>query len=463
MTTVNEVPASLPGKLKEWPGPQGHWLLGCMRPLQNDPLTFHRENGQKYGDYVRIRILPGINMYSLSDPDGIEHVLYRNLKNYRKPDLFNTQVSLLAGNGILVSEGDFWLRQRRLSQPAFLKNRVPDFGPVIGNAVDRFISEWGQRDGSTAIDVVPEMMRLAMRIASMSLFSTDISGNADAIGHAFRVTFSHVSDKMNGRPTFPLWVPTRHNREFNQSKALLDKVVLELVESRRQSSTPQRDVLQMLLAAQDEESGTGMTDQQLRDEVLTLLTAGHETIGAALSWTWHLLSLNPEIQSDLAREVSGVLNGRTPTPADLPKMPLATAVFEESMRLYPPAWGMPREAIEPDVINGYPVPAKAIVNLSQWVTHRHPAFWKEPDRFDPSRFLPGAAHDRPRMAYFPFGGGPRICIGNHFALQEGPLVIAALIQKFDFAPVPGHKIVPDATFTLRPKTGVPLFVRNRSA
>ena len=463
MTATNENSMTQGDKKpKAWPGPRGHWLMGCVRPLQTDPLAFHLKTWREYGDYVHIRILPGISMYSLTDPAGIEHVLYKNHKNYRKPDFFNSTVSLLAGNGILVSEGEFWLRQRRLSQPACLKNRLGSFGPVIGNATERFVHEWEQRVGRDPIDIVPEMMQLALRIASMSLFSTDISGDADNIGKAFRIAFEHVSAKMNGRPTFPLWVPTRHNRDFRNSKELLDRVVLELIESRRRSATTGNDVLAMLLAAQDEESGTGMTDQQLRDEVLTLLTAGHETIGAALSWTWHLLSHNPEIQTALADDVSRHLNGRTPTSADLPQLPLVTAVFEESMRLYPPAWGMPREAIEPDEINGYPIPKKAIVNLSQWITHRHPAFWKDPDRFDPSRFLPGADASRPRTAYFPFGGGPRICVGNHFAMQEGPLVIAALIQRFQFAPLPGHVVIHDATFTLRPKNGVPLFISARA-
>ncbi len=446
---------------KSWSGPNGNWLLGCMRALQTDPLNFYKKTWQTYGDYARIRIVPRMYLYLLADPAAVEHVLYKNHKNYRKPDFFNKPVSLLAGNGILSSEGDFWLRQRRLSQPAFLRNQVTKFGQHMVAGTDVLIQEWEQAESGRTLDVLPEMMRLALRIVSTALFSTDISGEADAIGHAFRVTFGHVSDKMNGRPTPPLWVPTRHNRAFNHSKALLDRVVLGLIETRRQSRTPTNDVLDMLLAAQDEESGTGMTDQQLRDEVLTLLTAGHETVGAVLSWTWHLLSEHPAIQESLHDEVSAHLQGRTPTPEDLPQLPLATAIFEETMRLYPPAWGQPRESIHADDINGYPIPPKAIVTVSQLLTHRHPAFWKEPDRFDPERFLGQRGLERPKMAFFPFGGGPRMCIGNHFAMLEGPLVIAALAQRFHFASAPGHTVVPDATFTLRPKTGVRAIVRKR--
>jgi cytochrome P450 len=463
MATVDEkIPPAPSSSEKKWPGPRGNWLLGCMRPMQNDPLKFYPEMWRTYGDYVRIRIVPGMYLHYLVDPAAIEHVLLKNHKNYRKPDFFNKPVRMLAGNGIIVSEGDFWLRQRRLSQPAFLRNQVGKFGPHVVTATDALMDEWDRAGAERTIDLVPEMMRLALRIASTSLFSTDISGEADAIGRAFRVSFAQVSDKMNGRPTPPLWIPTRRNREFRQGKALLDRVVLELIEARRRSRTPANDVLDMLLAAQDEETGTGMTDQQLKDEVLTLLTAAHDTIGAALSWAWHLLGQHPEIQEALHDEAAGVLSGRTPGVEDLPRLPMATAVFEETMRLYPPAWGMPREAIGDDVVEGYPIPAKGLVTLSQLVTHRHPAYWKEPDRFDPARFLPGADRDRPKMAYFPFGGGPRVCIGNHLAMLEGPLVLAALAQRFRVTSDPGHAVIPDATFTLRPKTGVRAVVRRRA-
>ncbi len=461
MTAVSEstLPAPVTPK-KAWPGPRGHWLLGCMRPMQNDPLNFYQQTWKEYGDYVRIRIVPRMYLYYLADPIAIEHVLSENHKNYRKPDFFNKPVRMLAGNGIITSEGNFWLRQRRLSQPAFLRNQVVKFGPLIGAAAERLIREWEQGGAEQTIDIVPEMMRLGLRIAGTTLFSTDISGEADSIGDAFRVTFGQVSAMMNGKPRLPLWVPTRRNREFRRSKELIDRVVLELIESRR-AGEPMHDVLGMLLAAQDKESGTGMTDQQLRDEVITLLTAAHETVGATWSWALHLLAEHQDVQQALRDEASGRLSGRTPTVEDLPHLPLATAVFEESMRLYPPAWGMPRESIDADEINGYPIPAKALVTVSQLVAHRHPAFWKEPDKFDPSRFLPGAGLDRPKFAYFPFGGGPRVCIGNHFALIEGPLVLAALAQRFHFTSAPGHVVIPDPTFTLRPKTGVRMIVRRR--
>jgi cytochrome P450 len=265
---------------------------------------------------------------------------------------------------------------------------------------------------------------------------------------------------MNGKFMPPLYVPTPRNLEFKRSKALLDRVVLELIASRRKEQA-QDDVLSLLLAARDEESGAKMTDQQVKDEVITFFTAGHETTAAALAWAWYLLAQHPQAQEDLHDEARARLQGRMPSADDLQHLPLATAVFEESMRLYPPAWGIPRETIDEDEVDGYPLPKKAIITLSQWTTHRHPAYWSEPDSFRPERFLTGAGEGRPKYAYFPFGGGPRACIGNFFALLEGPLVLAALAQRFSFTLVREHEVIPDATFTLRPKTGVKVVLRKR--
>jgi cytochrome P450 len=259
---------------------------------------------------------------------------------------------------------------------------------------------------------------------------------------------------MNSPSLIPTWFPTPSNLAFTRAKRLLDRVVLDLIVARRQAASRPEDLLSLLLAAQDEESGVGMTDQQVKDEALTLLTAGHETVGAALSWTWYLLGQHPQVQGDLHDEIRGKLQGRRPTLDDLPNLPLTKAVFEESLRLYPPAWGQPRESIQSDEIDGFPIPAKAIITLNQWVTHRHPDFWDEPEKFKPERFLPGQAESRHKFAYFPFGGGPRVCIGNTFAMLEGPLVLATIVQRFRIELAPGQTVFPDPTFTLRPKNGV---------
>jgi cytochrome P450 len=462
MTATAIHPAKPVRAVKKWPEVRGRWLMGCLRQVQRDPLGLYHGAWREHGDYVRLRAMAGFYFYLLAHPDAVEHVLHSNHKNYRKPDSANHSIGLLAGNGILTSEGDFWRKQRRLMQPAFLRQQVVKLSSHMVDSTDGFIRQWEQAEDGRTLDIVPEMMRLALRIASTSLFSADISGEADSIGQAYRTAFEYVSLKMNGRLMFsPLWMPTRRNRRFRQAKALLDGVVLDLIAQRRHEPA-KSDVLDLLLAAQDEESATGMTDGQLKDEALTLLTAGHETTGAALSWAWFLLATHQDVQHALHEQVSAHLRGRLPAAEDLPSMPLATAVFEETMRLYPPAWGLPRETIDEDEICGYPIPAKATIILMQQIVHRHPDFWTQPDQFDPERFLPPRNSGRAKFAFFPFGGGPRICIGNQFAMLEGPLALAALAQRFHFTLVPNQLIIPDATFTLRPKNGVYLTVRKHS-
>jgi cytochrome P450 len=447
---------------KRWPVVHGRRLSGVMRDVQMRPLELYWNAWREHGDYVSLRALPGVYFFLLAHPDAIEHVLQHNHKNYRKPDSFNHSIDLLTGNGVINSEGEVWRRQRRLMQPAFLKNAVNRLAQYMSESVARLIDQWNQAADGRTHDVLPEMMRLALRIASTSLMGTDISADADSIGQAYRTAFEYVSLKMNARLMFqPLWLPTRRNREFRHAKSLLDRVVLDLI-ARRRGGPAANDVLDRLLAAQDEESGARMSDEQVKDEAITLLTAGHETVGASLAWAWYLLAEHPQVQQELFEQASGHLSGRVPAAEDLSSIPLATAVFEETMRLYPPAWGMPRESIEADSICGYPVPAKAMLITSQMIVHRHPDFWQQPDKFDPTRFLAGNGANRHRFAFFPFGGGPRICIGNHMAMLEGPLVLAALAQRFQFALAPEQTIVADPTFTLRPKYGVRVILRKRS-
>jgi cytochrome P450 len=437
-------------------------LFGCLRAFQRDQLNFLRGVWQAYGDYVRIPTLPGFAVYLLADPAAIEHVLVKNHKNYRKLGFLTRPIRLVIGNGLFTSEGDFWLRQRRLSQPAFLRGAIVRLSAPMTAAVDGLIRTLEAAPDGQMVDMATEMTRVVLHIACATLFGADVGPDADAIVAGQRAIFDLVRRKMDNPLTAPLWVPTRRNRSFRAAKSLLDAVVLRLIEARRRSGPAANDVLDLLLAARDEESGTGMSDQQLKDEVITLLFAGLDTTTAGLSWAWHLLARHQDVQEALHDEAAVWLAGRTPTAKDLPHVPLATAVLEEALRLYPPAPGVPRQAVEPDEINGYPVPAKAIVTVSQWVTHRHPLYWDEPDRFRPERFLPGHARERPKFAYFPFGGGPRVCIGNTFALIESALVLAGLAQRFHFKPADSRKVELETTFVLRPKCALNLVVRKRS-
>jgi cytochrome P450 len=447
--------------MKSWPEHRGRWLRGCLRQVRADPLGFFTAVRRQCGPHVRIRALPGAWFYLLTHPDAVEYVLQKNHKNYRKSDILIGPLRLLMGNGLFSSEGDFWLRQRRLMQPAFHRQQIAALSRHTTAAAAALVADWERGESGRVLDVAPAMMRLSLQVAGTTLFSHDISGDADTLGRAFRVVFAHVSRRMNSRLTPPLWLPTRANREVRHAKELLDRVVLEVIEARRRHGPGAGDLLDLLLAAHDEESGTRMTDQQLHDEVLTLLTAGHDTVGAALSWAWHLLGQDPAVQEALADEARGHLGGRPPDIDDLPHLPLARAVFDEALRLYPPAPGVMREPLHDDDIGGRPLPAKALVMLIAYVTHRDPTWWDEPEKFKPERFLPGAGAGRPKFAYFPFGGGPRVCIGNTFALTEGPLILAALAQRFRLEPVPGEAIVPDTTFTLRPKNAVRMRLHRR--
>jgi cytochrome P450 len=431
-----------------------------MPEVARDPLGLYERAWREHGDVVRLRALPGIHFFLLVHPEAVEHVLVKHQKNYRKPDSFYRTVGLLAGKGLLTDEGPSWLAQRRMAQPAFARPRLSALdGPVV-RATQTLLEHWDRGTDDQVCDILPEMMRLSLAIAGTTLFSADVSAEADAIGGAFRDAFAHVSYRMNHPFAAPAWLPTPANRRFARTKALLDRVVLDLI-ARRQAGEAHDDLLELLMAARDEETQGRLSERQLLDSVLTLLTAGHETVGASLAWTWYLLGKHPEVQHAVHDEVDSTLGGRSPTTADLTGLPLCRAVFEEALRLYPPAWGLPREAIEADQVGGSTLPARSVIVLAQFLTHRHPEFWTDPNRFLPDRFLGEAPAGRHRFAYFPFGGGPRSCIGSQFALIEATLVLATVAQRYALELIPDHPVVPDPTFTLRPRYGLKVGLRRR--
>lgn len=442
---------------------RGHWLSGNVREVQQGPLALYARAREQFGDVVRLRAIPSVYWYLVTHPNDVEHVLQTNQRNYRKPEVFSKAVGLIAGRGLLTSEGDFWRHQRQLAQPAFHRERLAALATLITDAAESTAEGWTQHAQSGAsVNVAAEMIRLTLKIVSLALFSTEISDKADRVGPATRVAFEHANYRMSHPLALPERIPTRRNRRFLKAKRRLDELVFAIINERRRTGEDRGDLLSMLLLTRDEETGEGMSDQQLRDEVITLLLAGHETTAAALSWTWYLLSLHPDVEHKLLAELAQVLSGRTPTFDDLPHLSYTTMVFEESMRLYPPAWGQPRQAIADDRIGGYHIPAGAIINLCQWLTHRHPDFWENPEQFDPERFTQERAAKRPRFAYFPFGGGARQCIGNNFAMMEAQLILATLAQHFSLVLVPRHPVEPDPTFTLRPRYGMLMTLHVRS-
>ncbi len=440
-------------------GPRGHFLLGSAPAMQHDRLGFLLRLTQDYGDVVHVRFLfwPA---YMVNSPDGVKHVLQENHRNYNK-DLFTyTVFHPFVGKGLLTNDGQSWLHQRRLIQPTFHRKHLATFGTLMTGAAVAMLERWqGSAGHNEPLNVAVEMMRLTQGIVGQALFSVDLSKETDTIGQAITTLSELVSDYIYA-PFPPLGVPTTRNRRMQSALRTLDRFVYSLITQRRQQlvDTETDDLLSLLLSARDEETGQGMNDKQLHDEVITLLVAGHETTANLLTWCWYLLSQHPHVERRLYAELNEVLGGELPALERLPELPYTRMVLEETLRLYPPAWVFSRKAIAEDEIGGYHIPANSMIWLSPYTTHRHPAFWEQPEVFDPERFTPERSAGRPHYAYFPFGGGPRQCIGNNFAMMEAQLILATVAQRYRLHLVPGHPVEPQALVTLRPRYGLQMTV-----
>lgn len=431
------------------PGPRNP-LSGLRFLRLETSLGYLCDTFKRYGDVVRYRLGPW-PVFLIAHPEGIKYVLQDHHTNYVKSQDYLLLKQLL-GEGLVTSEGQLWLRQRRLIQPIFHRQRIADFGALMSKATLEMLDGWEAMaaEGRT-FDVADEMSRLTLRIVGRALLSVDLSSEADAIGRALRTAnerFGHFDLGM----LLP-WLPTRRNRIAHEASSTLRALVDEVIAARRRENRDCGDLLSMLLAARDE-GGQPMNDRQVRDEVLTLILAGHETTAMALSWTWYLLSQHPAVERKVERELRDVLSDRPPKATDLPNLHYTGMVIDESMRLYPPVWAVGRSPIEDDEICGYHVPKRSMIVLSQYVTHRHPAFWEDPDRFEPDRFSAENSQRRPRYAYFPFAGGPRQCVGNLFALTEANLVLATIAQRYRLRLVEGHPVELQPLVTLRPRYGI---------
>jgi cytochrome P450 len=409
-----------------------------------------------YGDIVTMRYY-NFRVFFISHPDYIEQVLVTDNRKFIKGRILRKNKQLF-GNGLLTSEGDFWLRQRRLAQPAFHRGRVASYADTMVRFASRMASEW--RDGAER-DIHAEMMRLTLSIVAKTLFDADVDREAKRVGHALEAIMQLNSDFRKLILT-PTWLPTPRKIRATIATAKLNRIIYRFIDERRVSGIDNGDLLSMLLAARDDD-GSRMTNRQLRDEAITIFLAGHETTANALSWTWMLLAQNPQVETKLHEELDAVLGGRTPTVDDLPSLRYTGHVVAESLRLYPPAWGMARVAIEDTEIAGYPIPKGCGVSLAQWVVHRDPRWFDAPLEFRPERWEGDLLKRLPRFAYFPFGGGPRQCIGNNFAVMEASLLLATLAQQFRISLIPCKEIIPAASITLRPKTGIWGKIEKRSS
>jgi cytochrome P450 len=452
MTEATAIGRSPSGRIA--PGPEGYPLLGSLPNMWGDPLPFLLKSTLEHGDIVRLRFGPKA-AHVLTRPEHIKYVLQDNQKNFSKDTRGFITLRSFLGMGLLTSDGDTWLRQRRIAQPAFHRQKIAALGASMVRSAEAAAEGWGQHVRSgRAIDVAAEMMKLTLRIAGETLLSTDVSREAETVGRALTVMLREARRRIVAAYSLPLSLPTRRNRQLNAAMSALDALVYRMINERRRSGGGPEDLLAMLLNARDADTGEAMNDKQLRDEVLTIFVAGHETTANALAWTFYLLSKFPAAARKIRAELAEVLGGRSPTEGDLPRLKYTSMVLDESMRLYPPAWMFTRAARQDDEIGGYFIPKGSFLFLSPYLVHRKPSLWEDPEGFDPERFAPERAASIPRFAYFPFGGGPRQCIGNTFALMESVLLLAVFLQKYRLDLVPGHPVELEPLVTLRPKHGV---------
>jgi cytochrome P450 len=440
----------------EPPGPKGGWFgLGLARRFRRTPLTFLPELARTFGDLVCLRLGP-FRTYFAFRPDLIHEVLAGKAKCFRRWAWQTAVLRQWDGNGLVLSEGDFWRRQRRLVQPAFQPRRFAAYGTAMVAATRRLLDRWAEEAGKP-VEIVQRMTGLTLEIIAKVLFDVDVSADVRCLGEAVAVLSDTAMHEMSTPLRLPDWLPLPGKRRKRWAMRYLDETIRRIIRERRASKEDKGDLLSMLLLAADEEGdGQGMTDEQARDEAMVLFLAGHDTTAAALAWVSYLLARHPEVQRRLAAEVRTVLGGREPTADDVARLPYTEAVLKETLRLYPPAWiWFAREAVEDVELGGFTIPRGGIVYVTPWVTQRDPRWFPEPARFNPDRFTPGHTAALPPCAYFPFGAGPRVCVGNAFAMTEMVLVMACLAQRFHLALAPDQG-EPELSplLALRPRGGV---------
>jgi cytochrome P450 len=435
--------------LFELNGPEGNSIVGNLADLGRDPLGFLTHCAQEYGDIVPLRL--GLTSACLlTNPDYIEQVLTDRQQFIKSPG-FRVLKTLL-GEGLLTNEGDSWLRQRRLAQPVFHQKKISGYGTVMVDYTERMLKSW--QDGETR-DIHADMMRLTLSIVMKTIFNSDVDdGEAQTVAHALDVAMNWFESKRSQGYLVWEWFPRPENISYRQAIAHMDETIYGIIQQRRNSNEDPGDLLSMLMNAKDEEDNSQMSDKQLRDELATLMLAGHETTANALSWTWMLLSQHPEVRTKLQEELSRVLDGRSPEIADIPQLSYTEKVVKESMRLYPPVSIFGREVVSDAQIGDVALPKGSIILISQWVMHRSPRYFDNPETFEPKRWENDLEKKLPRGVYIPFGDGPRVCIGKGFALMEAVLLLATISQRFEIDLVPDAPIVPQPSITLRPEQGI---------
>jgi cytochrome P450 len=437
------------------PGPKSRGIIGNFPMGSEDPLGLFTRWSREFGDIFHYRVL-NRHIYFLNHPDLIKEVLVTHHQNFIKGEAvrFNRRIF---GDGLVANEGAPWAQQRRIIQPAFHRESIESYADTMVAYTERMLATW--RDGETR-DIHQDMMRLTLEIVAMALFSVEIASDRDRVSVALNTLMELTSGARMLLPAGLRLVPTPGNLRYLRAVRQLDEIVYGLIRQRQATDRTYQDLLATLLQARYEDGGS-MPNRQLRDEVMTLLLTGHETTAVSLSWTWYLLSQHPEVEQKLWAELRRVLNGRSPRMSDLPGLPYLERVIKESIRLYPPVWALVRNPVKECEIGGYRIPMGTTILMSQWVMHRDPRYYDEPERFNPDRWLDARSKEAPKFAYFPFGGGPRTCIGASFATTEAALVLATIAQKYQIRVVPDWPIETVPTITLRPRHGIKVTVTRR--
>lgn len=440
------------------PGPKGLPFAGSMFDYFKDMLGFLIRVKEEYGDIAYYK-LGARKMYLLSNPEHIKDVLITHNRNFTKSRALQ-RAKIVLGEGLLTNEGASHIKQRRIIQPIFHHKRIRGYGDTMAEYTRLRTERW---ENGEVLDVHKEMMRLTLTIVAKTLFDADVESESEEIGKSLTNLVTLFPRLLFPYSEYLDKLPLPGNKRCNDAIEHLDKIIYAMIEERRSKSNRREDLLTMLLEAQDEGSdGSTMSNKQLRDEALTLFLAGQESTANSLTWTFYIIAQNPEVENRVHEELVSVLNGRPPCLDNIGKLSYTQKVFKEALRLYPPAWAVARRAIEDYTVGGYFVPAGTDVFMSQFVVHRDPRFYKEPLRFDPDRWTQDFESSLPKFAYFPFGGGPRRCIGEPFAWMEGVIIIAAVMADWKMRLVPNQKIVPDALITIRPKNGMKMIVEKRA-
>lgn len=440
------------------PGPDGPQMLRAFTQIRGNPLAYLARTWHEFGDVVQFPV-PRPPSYLIVDPAAVRQVLVSQARNYGKSTIQYRALSLVTGEGLLTADTEQARLQRPMVQPAFHHRTLQAVAGHVAAAIDRVSTDWDQRIG-TVVDVDEAMMHAALEVVGHALFGTDLSEDADRLARATLQALDVVVARARVPITPPRWMPTPGNVRLRRANSELDRAVQAMTQERlsRDQEPDQPDMLDLLLAVRDDQGG-GLSQQQVRDQMVTFIVAGHETVASALTWSWALLAAHPQWQQALQEEADAVLGNRLPTIEDYEHLRVARAIQDEALRLYPPAWLITRKSRAAELLGGREVPAGSLIIMSPWLLHRHPEVWPNPDLFDPARFLDGQAE---RTAFIPFGAGPRLCIGRDFALVEGALMLAGLARRFDLGyPVDGGLPTADPLVTIRPRGGLPLVIQRR--